>query len=147
MKNIFTVEYGLDQVADVAKQCADLIAGMSVVTLTGSLGAGKTTLVSAMLKSWGVQGPVISPTFTYVNTYALSGNNNCERIYHFDLYRLETLSSFEQAGFNEYLYQPKTVCLIEWPEIVLPLLNHSVAHISIEFIDINKRRLICELKK
>lgn len=147
MKKIFIVEYGLDQVADIAKQCADFIGGVSVITLTGSLGAGKTTLVSAILKTWGVNGPVISPTFTYVNTYPLLGAGDSRRVYHFDLYRLETLGAFEQAGFGEYLYQAETICLIEWPEIALPLLTHNVAHISIEFMGIDKRRLTCELKR
>lgn len=145
MNKIFIIEYGLDQVDDVAKQCAELIKDLSVVTLTGSLGAGKTTLVSAILKKWGVKVPVVSPTFTYVNSYVLP-NGRC-RIYHFDLYRLHGLGDFEQAGFNEYLYAPETMCLVEWPEIILPLLEHSVAHISIEFMGIDKRRLVCELKK
>lgn len=145
MENTIVIEYGLDQVGDIAKQCADLIKDVSIVTLTGSLGAGKTTLVAAILKSWGVQGPVVSPTFTYVNSYVLP-KDHC-RIYHFDLYRLHALGDFEQAGFNEYLYAPETMCLIEWPEIVMPLLEHSVAHIAIEFVGMDKRRLICELKK
>lgn len=143
----FVIEYTLDQVEIVARQCADLMQGFSVVTFTGSLGAGKTTLVSALLKSWGVQGPVTSPTFTYVNTYAFAKGDSCCRVYHFDLYRLETLGAFEQAGFSEYLYQKETVCLIEWPEIALPLLTHNVAHISIEFVGLDRRRLICEFKR
>lgn len=147
MNDVFIVEYTLDQVAQVAKQCANLMSGISVVTLTGSLGAGKTTLVSAILKNMGVQGPVISPTFTYVNTYRLPEVNNNQHVYHFDLYRLESLSHFEQAGFNEYLYAKGIICFIEWSEIVLPLLTYNVCHISIEIVDADRRKLICELKR
>ena len=138
------LEYNLDQVVIVAKQCVDFTQGVSVITLTGSLGAGKTTLVSAMLKLRGAQGPVISPTFTYVNAYLLA---NGVKAYHFDLYRLENLAAFEQAGFSEYLYQDQAVCLIEWPIIIESLLTHSVCHISIEFLGLDQRRLTCELKR
>jgi len=143
--NTLIIEYSLDQVAMVAKQCAYFMQDISVVTLTGSLGAGKTSLVSAILKNWGVQGPVISPTFTYVNSYRLPEDGR--QVYHFDLYRLETQSAFEQAGFNEYIYADKTICLVEWPEIIMPLLTHGVCHISIEFLGLEKRRLTCSLKK
>lgn len=140
----FVIEYGLDELDSAAKQCAELLKDIAVVTFTGSLGAGKTTLVSAILKQWGVLDPVVSPTFTYINSYGLGDKG---KIYHFDLYRLDSLNDFMQAGFHEYLYADKGACFIEWPEIIHPLLDKRVAHISIDFIGLDKRKLVCDIKR
>ena len=146
MNNTLILEYDVTQVDKVAKQCVELLKDISVITFTGSLGAGKTTLAAAILKCWGVQGPIISPTFSYVNSYSLTGTKY-NKVYHFDLYRLENLNDFWQAGFSEYLYQEKNVCLVEWPDIILPLLTTKVCHIFIEFLGLDRRRLICNIKR
>lgn len=142
--SILNISYTLDQVDMVAMQCAIFIQDVSVVTLTGTLGAGKTTFVSALLKQWGVRIPIVSPTFTYVNEYRLS---NGKTVYHFDLYRLETQEAFERAGFGDYLYQENSLCIIEWPEIIMPLLTKSVCGISIEFLELRARRLMVNIKQ
>ena len=137
------IEYDLSQLDFVAKQCADFMKNVEVVTFVGSLGAGKTTLVSALLKQLGVTAPVTSPTFTYMNVYQLTDGRTA---YHFDLYRLGSLQDFEQAGFTEYLYQGNSICLIEWPEIIMPLLLRSVCHITIDFVGLEMRRLTSQCK-
>ncbi len=82
-----------------------------VIYLQGPLGAGKTTLVRALLKAAGFCCKVKSPTFTLVETYAT------ERfaVAHFDLYRIADPEELEWIGFRDYL-QADTVCFIEWPE-------------------------------
>lgn len=81
------------------------------VTLSGDLGAGKTTLVRACLRRLGVTGPVKSPTFALLEPYVISSLN----FYHFDFYRFGNPEEFEDSGFRE-LFGPGTVCAIEWPE-------------------------------
>lgn len=142
--SILNILYTVDQVDIVAMRCAMYAHNVSVVTLAGTLGAGKTTFVSALLKQWGVPAPVVSPTFTYVNEYRLS---NGKAVYHFDLYRLETQEAFERAGFGDYLYQENSLCIIEWPEIIMPLLTKSVCDISIEFLELKARRLMVNIKQ
>lgn len=132
------VEYGLNDIDSVVINYAKAVESAQVLTFVGTLGAGKTTFVAKLLKYWGVQEPVVSPTFTYMNVYELK---NGKKAYHFDLYRLNSLQDFEQAGFAEYLYLKDSVCLIEWPEIVLPLLKKSVCHATIDFVGIDKRTL------
>ena len=132
------LEYNVSQVEDVARQLVHASKSASVLTFTGTLGAGKTTLVGSMLRELGVVKPVVSPTYTYLNVYELADGR---RAYHFDLYRLDTLESFEQAGFGDYLYQEDSICLIEWPEIISPLLSHSVGHVAIDFLGMGKRKL------
>jgi tRNA threonylcarbamoyladenosine biosynthesis protein TsaE len=100
-----------DTTASLGQQLAPLLAPGMVVWLDGDLGAGKTTLVRALLRARGHSGPVKSPTYTLVEIYVIS------RIYwyHFDFYRFNFPEEFLDAGFCEY-FRDDAVCLVEWPE-------------------------------
>lgn len=139
---IKTMQYDLADIDLIAQKLWSDCAGSQIITLTGSLGAGKTTLTSALLRHLGVQEPVISPTFTYVNIYHLADGRT---VYHFDLYRLKNMQEFEQAGFFEYLYQPDSLVVIEWPEILLPVLKNKVCHVQISSVDQTKRQIKSEI--
>ncbi len=93
-----------------------LVAGLSI-HLSGPLGAGKTTLVRALLRALGERGRVRSPTFTLVEPYRAGGLD----LAHLDLYRFEHATEWIDAGFDEYL-GGDTVTLVEWPERAAPLL-------------------------
>ncbi len=103
----------------VATTILPLLKQYGIFALTGPLGAGKTTLVKELLRQAGVTDVVTSPTFAYVNTYTTTTG---QVFHHFDLYRLGNIEEFFAAGFDEYLHEPGAVCLIEWPEIIAPLL-------------------------
>ncbi len=122
--------YTLEQIPDIASLLKDLMSRAAVFTFSGQLGAGKTTLVGELLKQCGVTQPITSPTFTYMNRYE---NNYGQVFYHFDLYRIGSIDDFIMAGFNEYLYQPDSWALIEWPEVIMPLIDHSVCNVMIEY--------------
>jgi tRNA threonylcarbamoyladenosine biosynthesis protein TsaE len=81
-----------------------------VVCLFGNLGSGKTCLAQGICRGWGVQEPVVSPSFTLLNEYTAK-----HPIYHFDLYRLKSPAELLNIGYEEYLYGEGLV-LIEWPE-------------------------------
>jgi len=89
------------------------LAGGMVVTLSGELGSGKTTLVRGVLRSLGWQRAVKSPTFTVVESYSLSSLY----FYHFDFYRFADPEEWETAGLAD-CFRDDAVCLIEWPERV-----------------------------
>jgi tRNA threonylcarbamoyladenosine biosynthesis protein TsaE len=83
----------------------------SVIALSGDLGAGKTELVKGIACGLGAMSRVHSPTFTLVNEY---GGGRL-RLFHLDLYRLETAGQIVSAGLEEFL-QPDVVTVIEWAE-------------------------------
>jgi tRNA threonylcarbamoyladenosine biosynthesis protein TsaE len=140
--------YKLDQLSQVAQKLAEQLNNKAIITLTGDLGAGKTTLVKKLLNYWGVQDAILSPTFTYVNCYK---NDQGQKIFHFDLYRISSLDQFLELGFDEYLHEPNSICLIEWPQIIRPVLenlenksNSVVFHLEIRHISDDARQLIIQ---
>ena len=139
-KKIEKLTYGIDQLHLAVDLLKVYQKECSVFTFTGPLGAGKTTLIRALLNSCGITDTITSPTFTYVNVYKV----NAESYYHFDLYRLSNLNDFLEQDFDEYLYQPMSWTFIEWPEIVYPLLDKRVCHVKLDYLD-SRRQLTLEV--
>ncbi len=83
-----------------------------VVGLSGDLGAGKTQLVKGIARGLGSQTRVHSPTFALINEY--SGGR--ERLFHLDLYRLNSREEVFGAGLEDYLVNPDGVAVVEWIE-------------------------------
>jgi tRNA threonylcarbamoyladenosine biosynthesis protein TsaE len=82
-----------------------------VVTLSGELGAGKSTFARGVLRSLGVQGTIKSPSYTLMETYELPS----VQVLHLDLYRLRDPEELENLGLADY-HRPGQLWLIEWPE-------------------------------
>jgi len=100
-----------------------------LVTLTGELGAGKTTLARAICRGYGVTDEVTSPTFTLVHEYAAARSP----VYHLDLYRLRTPDELTNLGWDEILSQDALV-LVEWPEHAGDRLPHAHVPISLQHL-------------
>jgi tRNA threonylcarbamoyladenosine biosynthesis protein TsaE len=89
------------------------MGGGMIVTLSGELGAGKTTLVRGMLRGLGWVGPVKSPSYALVEHYLFSSLY----FYHFDFYRFDDPDEWNTTGFAE-CFRPDSIAVIEWPERV-----------------------------
>ena len=110
-----------------------------VIALSGDLGAGKTQFVRGLARGLGISGRVHSPTFTLVNEY---GGGRL-KLFHLDLYRLETPEQILSAGIEEYL-KPAGVAVIEWAERIadcrLPIAD--LKNVLIEILNETERKII-----
>ena len=122
----------------VARKILDDAPTVAVIGLQGALGAGKTTLAIEILKCFGINGETQSPTYTYMQMYQAPDGKS---IYHFDVYRLDDKQAFLFAGFDEFLYQPNSLAIIEWPEIITSLLDHDVCFVRIDYVDDVTRKI------
>jgi tRNA threonylcarbamoyladenosine biosynthesis protein TsaE len=111
-----------------------------VMALSGDLGAGKTQLVKGLARGLGIPGRVHSPTFTLVNEY---GGGRL-KLFHLDLYRLETRAQVLSAGLEEFL-QPDGVSVIEWAERWFEdpaVAWGQVRRVAIEIVGESERKII-----
>lgn len=111
------------------------------ITLEGELGAGKTTLVRHLLRAWGVQGRIKSPTYAVVEPYevGLQGSEGALwSIWHFDFYRFNDPEEWQAAGFRD-LFAAAGLKLAEWPEKVAALTPLADVAIYLEVLHDSQR--------
>lgn len=131
----------LDETKKLAFEFASLLHGGEVITLSGDLGAGKTTFTQSLALAFGITQPVTSPTFTLMNQY--QGKNL--KLYHFDMYRIEDIDEILETGLTEYFGNSDAVCMIEWAENIKPLLPKQFIKIEIEKLGETERKFKIEM--
>jgi tRNA threonylcarbamoyladenosine biosynthesis protein TsaE len=108
-----------------------------VVTLSGDLGTGKTTLAQAICRGFGVTDDVTSPTYALVHEYHAPRGT----VYHLDLYRLEREDELTNLGWDEIVGAPALV-LVEWPARAGARLPPGHVPIDLEYADDEARRIL-----
>jgi len=129
----------LSQVSDLLIEWRDK---SNIIALYGTMGAGKTTLIKNLCKKLGVQDEVNSPTFALVNEYQ---TDTLDSIFHFDFYRIKSLEEVFDIGYEDYFYGG-SLCLLEWPELIDPLMPEHFIKVEITLGETDtSRRIKCSL--
>ncbi len=119
----------LESLPAAAEEFVGLMDDYTVFAFNGDMGAGKTTFIRALVQALGVDAEEAnSPSFSLINEYR--SDTTAELIYHFDLYRLESLDEALEIGVEDY-FDSGAVCLIEWPERVADILPDDTVRVDI----------------
>ncbi len=117
-----------ENLPEAAREFASLMGDETVYAFRGEMGAGKTTFISALAKELGVEDDTAnSPSFAIINEYR--SDTTAELIYHFDLYRLESVEEALEIGIEDY-FDSGALCLLEWPERIEPLLPDDTVEVE-----------------
>lgn len=136
-------EASLENLDHFADSFWSAFKGKKLFAFYGEMGAGKTTMITALCKRKGVKDAASSPTFSIINEYSFSENGQLKKIFHMDLYRLNSLEEIVQAGVEDCLFSNE-ICFVEWPQKAPELLPDETVHVFIEAIDSNTRQVKVE---
>lgn len=126
----------------VGKALASLLSPGTIVGLSGHLGTGKTILTKGFAAGLGLdENDVTSPTFTIINEYPTD-----PILYHFDLYRLETVEELAKIGADEY-FEDSGICIIEWADKFPKSLPEDTIMIKMDKLDDEKRKMTFDINK
>jgi len=128
------VSHSEKETYEFAEKLTARLSRGSTLAFEGGLGAGKTAFVRGVAKALNARDSVSSPTFAIVNEYDAD-----IPLFHFDMYRIETLSELYSIGFFEYL-ERGGICLIEWSENIYSALPEDTVFVKIEVVDENTRK-------
>ena len=129
------VTHSYEETLQMAADFAKTVKKGTVIGFIGGLGMGKTAFTSGFVKGLGINADVSSPTFAICNEYI---GNDC-RVYHFDMYRIESWDDLYSTGFFDYIDSGAYI-LAEWSENVFGALPDDSVIIEIEKLGENDRR-------
>ncbi|MFA4831574.1 MAG: tRNA (adenosine(37)-N6)-threonylcarbamoyltransferase complex ATPase subunit type 1 TsaE [Patescibacteria group bacterium] len=136
------VSHSTKKTIKIGKKIAAKFKGGDIVMLFGDLGAGKTTLVKGIAEYFGINpNDVVSPTFTLMQVYEIRHTKyDIRKLVHIDTYRLKNEEQLIEIGAEDYLGDENTVCLVEWPEKLVSLLeSKKILNIKIERVEESER--------
>lgn len=140
-KHEFTTHSGADTIA-VGRKLVRLLKPPQLMLLKGDLGTGKTTLVKGIVQALDAAEPdeVTSPTFTLLHEYDGSLHGKPIKLYHLDVYRLESERQLETLGLEE-LFTPDALVLVEWGEKFKSIRKKATGEIEIKSIGGDERQI------
>ena len=124
MKEVITHSY--EETLSMASDYAKTLPKGSVIGFVGGLGMGKTAFTTGFVKGLGINADVSSPTFAICNDYI--GEN--ARVYHFDMYRVNSWDDLYSTGFFDYI--DNGILVIEWSENIEGALPENAIRITIK---------------
>lgn len=126
-EHIITIK-SLEEYPAAAREFIKFMDRGRLFAFYGKMGSGKTTLIKSICEELGVTDTINSPTFAIVNEYEDRDGNT---IFHFDFYRIKSITEVYNMGYEEYLYS-NAYCFMEWPELVEELLPEECIRVEIE---------------
>lgn len=129
------ISHNTEETIEIGKKIGKMCKSGTVISLRGSLGAGKTVIAKGIAKALNIDEAIVSPTFTIIQEY-----KGTLPLYHMDLYRISGCDEFEMLGGEEMLYG-NGVTLIEWSEKIEEMLPEDTIFIDIA-IEKNLDRII-----
>lgn len=124
-----------DELKVVAANLIPLLESKRIMALYGAMGAGKTTLVSEIVRQLGGGYKASSPSYAIHHQYETTQGV----LHHFDFYRIKTLSEAYDLGAEDLFFSGE-MCVVEWPEKVMPLFPDQLLKISIE-VSVDNHRI------
>jgi len=121
-------------VVAVLKKTTAISQTAAIVTLTGDLGAGKTTFTQQLAKHLGITEPVVSPTFGIMKAYELLDHPRFDHLVHIDAYRIEDMSEVGPLRLAELFVTPRTLICLEWPENIASTLPTGRVAVTIDIV-------------
>ena len=112
-----------------------------IIALCGGLGAGKTAFTRGLARFFSPSSRVTSPTFSIVNEYKT--NNGNSKIFHFDMYRINSEEDLLSIGFYDYL-DGKNIIIVEWFDNIAEFFSEETNDIEIKKISQDEREIIFE---
>ena len=138
MKHVIEIPT-LEALPEAAEQFVALMGDETVYAFKGEMGAGKTTFIRQLCRALGVEENLAnSPSFSIINEYR--SDTTAELMYHFDLYRLETVEEALEIGVEDY-FDSGALCFLEWPERIEPLLPDATVVVDLKVNDDESRTL------
>ena len=142
MKHVIEIPT-LEALPEAAEQFVALMGDETVYAFKGEMGAGKTTFIRQLCRALGVEEDLAnSPSFSIINEYR--SDTTAELMYHFDLYRLETVEEALEIGVEDY-FDSGALCFLEWPERIEPLLPDATVVVDLKVNDDESRTLTVNL--
>ena len=132
------ISHSEKETEDIGYRFGKALRSGDVVSLTGSLGAGKTVLAKGIARALSIEEAIVSPTFTIVQEY-----DGTQKLYHLDLYRLSGDDEFESMGGEEFLY-PDGITLIEWAEKIEDMLPDDAFRVTVAILEDGSRSIEIE---
>lgn len=118
---------------EIAKKIGSGLVGGEFIALFGDLGAGKTFFTKALGESLGVEGMIVSPTFTIERIYNIPRKNKELKLHHFDLYRLRGEDIELASEMKELQEDNQNILVVEWPENLKNILPSEYLKIEIKY--------------
>ena len=135
MKKQIIITNSAEETRALGAQLTQTFKGGHVVLLEGDLGAGKTHFAQGAAHELGIKKHITSPTFTIMNLYAVPAAQKkitgVARLAHIDLYRIKTLEEAYAIGVMDYIGEPSTLTLIEWPKKIQNALPKDCACVTV----------------